>query len=402
MSKKDNQTQEVAIIDENSLKSKIYIIRGQKVMLDADLAAIYGYDTKVFNRQVKNNIVKFPSDMMFQLTKQEVNLVRSQNSTSPNIDISRSKKSTTIEDASRCKNCTSIDDLLKYQNGTSRLDNLDNNLMCKNCTSSEEHKNLRCQNGTSRLDNLDNNLKSKNSTSSWGGLRYMPYVFTEQGVYMLMTVLKGELAVKQSLALVRLFKQMKDYIYQDGNLLSLQERTRKLEINSEVMKDDIFTVKNDLKKVMDNFIDPSTYKSFLILDGKRIEADLAYISIYKKAKKTIYYIDNYINIKTLELLSHCKENVEIIIFSDNLSKDKISESMLNDFMIQNPTNNISIRKTNNRFHDRYIVLDYSSKNNSIYFCGYSSKDAGKKISSIIKIEDNKQMYNQLIDNLLSV
>lgn len=235
-----------------------------------------------------------------------------------------------------------------------------------------------------------------------GGRVYYPYAFTEQGVYMLMTVLKGELAVKQSLALVRLFKQMKDYIYQDGNLLSLQERTRKLEINSEVMKDDIFLIKNDLKKVMDNFNDPSTYKSFLILDGKRIEADLAYISIYKKARKSIYYIDNYINIKTLELLSHCKENVEIIIFSDNLSKDKISESMLNDFMIQNPTNNISIRKTNNRFHDRYIVLDYSSKNNSIYFCGYSSKDAGKKISSIIKIEDNKQMYNQLIDNLLSV
>ena len=387
MSKKDNQTQEVAIIDENSLKSKIYIIRGQKVMLDADLAVIYGYSTKSFNQQVKNNKVKFPSDMMFQLTEEEYYILRSKNLTS------------------RLDNLDNFDDStvnLRFQNGTSRLDNLDNNLRCKNCTSSEEHKNLRCQNGTSRLDNLDNNLKSKNSTSSWGGLRYMPYVFTEQGIYMLMTVLKGELAVKQSLALVRLFKQMKDYIYQDGNLLSLQERTRKLEINSEVMKDDIFTVKNDLKKVMDNFIDPSTYKSFLILDGKRIEADLAYISIYKKARKCIYYIDNYINIKTLQLLSHCKENVEIIIFSDNLSKDKVSESILNDFMIQNPTNNISIRKTNNRFHDRYIILDYSSKNNSIYFCGYSSKDAGKKISSIIKIEDNKQIYYPLIDKLLSI
>ena len=151
---------------------------------------------------------------------------------------------------------------------------------------------------------------------------------------------------------------------------------------------------------MDNFINPSAHKNFLILDGKRIETDLAYISIYKKARKCIYYIDNYINIKTLELLSHCKENVEIIIFSDNLSKDKVSESMLNDFIIQNPTNNISIRKTNNRFHDRYIILDYKYKNNSIYFCGYSSKDAGKKISSIIKIEDNKQLYYPLINSLL--
>ena len=139
MPKKKQKEYEIKIIDENVLKNKIYVIRGQKVMLDADLAAIYGYDTKVFNRQVKNNIVKFPSDMMFQLTKQGVNLVRSQNSTSPNIDISRSKKSTTIEDASRCKNCTSIDDLLKCQNGTSRLDifdNDDNNLRSQNVTSS--------------------------------------------------------------------------------------------------------------------------------------------------------------------------------------------------------------------------------------------------------------------------
>ena len=273
MPKKKQKEYEIKIIDENVLKNKIYVIRGQKVMLDADLAVIYGYSTKSFNQQVKNNKVKFPSDMMFQLTEEEYYILRSKNLTS------------------RLDNLDNFDDStvnLKCQNGTSRLDNLDNNLMCKNCTSSEEHKNLRCQNGTSRLDNLDNSLKSKNSTSSWGGVRKWPYVFTEQGIYMLMTVLKGELAVKQSLALVRLFKQMKDYIYQDGNLLSLQERTRKLEINSEVMKDDIFTVKNDLKKVMDNFIDPSTYKSFLILDGKRIEADAAYINIYKKAKKTIY------------------------------------------------------------------------------------------------------------------
>ena len=86
--------------------------------------------------------------------------------------------------------------ILRSQFVTSRLDNLDN--------FDDSTVNLKCQNGTSRLDNLGNNLKSKNSTSSWGGLRYMPYVFTEQGIYMLMTVLKGELAVKQSLALVRL------------------------------------------------------------------------------------------------------------------------------------------------------------------------------------------------------
>ena len=117
----------ITIVTAEQMENLIYVIRGHKVMLDVDLAKIYGYETKNFNRQVKNNIERFPSDFMFQLTEDEI---------------------------------------------------------------------LRC----------------KNFTSSWGGTRYLPYAFTEQGIYMLMTVLKGELATKQSLALVRLFKEMKDYI----------------------------------------------------------------------------------------------------------------------------------------------------------------------------------------------
>ena len=111
----------VAIIDEEVLRGKIHVVRGQKVMLDFELAEIYGYTTKRFNEQVKNNIEKFDDDFRFQL-------------------------------------------------------------------SGEEWENLR----------------SKKSTSSWGGTRYLPYAFTEQAVYMFMTVLRGELAVKQSEALIRL------------------------------------------------------------------------------------------------------------------------------------------------------------------------------------------------------
>ncbi len=124
-----------------------YTIRGVKAMLDADLAEIYGYSTKDFNRQVKNNIERFAEDFRFQLTKREVEELRS-------------KKFTAITDANDAKD-----------------------LRCKNCTA---------------------NI----STMS----RSNPYVFTEQGIYMLMTMLKGDLAVQQSMALIRLFKQMKDYI----------------------------------------------------------------------------------------------------------------------------------------------------------------------------------------------
>ena len=104
---------ELSIYDEDYLKSKIYIIRGVQVMLDADLADIYGYSTKRFNEQVKNNIERFDEDMRFRLTSNEYDVLRSK--------ISTSKPETR------------------------------------------------------------------------GGRQYLPYVFTEQGIYMLMTVLKGEL-----------------------------------------------------------------------------------------------------------------------------------------------------------------------------------------------------------------
>ena len=76
------------LINEENIKNKIYTIRGQKVMLDSDLAEIYGYSTKDFNRQVKNNIDKFPSDFMFQLTKEEIFFVRCKNSTSRSFSLS--------------------------------------------------------------------------------------------------------------------------------------------------------------------------------------------------------------------------------------------------------------------------------------------------------------------------
>ena len=78
-----DSTNELQIINEESIKEMIYEIRGQKVMLDFDLARIYGYETKNFNRQVKNNIDKFPKDFMFQITREESELlVRCKNFTS--------------------------------------------------------------------------------------------------------------------------------------------------------------------------------------------------------------------------------------------------------------------------------------------------------------------------------
>jgi hypothetical protein len=69
-------------VDERTIRDKIYEVRGVKVMLDFELAQIYGYTTKAFNQQVRNNIEKFDDDFRFQLTREELKILRSKNFTS--------------------------------------------------------------------------------------------------------------------------------------------------------------------------------------------------------------------------------------------------------------------------------------------------------------------------------
>ena len=139
-------TNEIAIVDERIIRDKIYEVRGVKVMLDFELAEIYGYTTKQFNEQVKNNVTKFDEDFRFQLTKEEVE------------ECSRSKQSTLNRGEGRGSN-----------------------------------------------------------------LKYLPWAFTESGIYMLMTVLRGELATQQSKALIRTFRAMKDYIIENQGLIGRNE-----------------------------------------------------------------------------------------------------------------------------------------------------------------------------------
>ena len=336
------ENKEIVIVDDKTIQEKIYFIRGQKVMLDSDLAEIYGYETKMFNRQVKRNIEKFEGDdFMFQLTDEEV------------------------YELSRCHFGT-------------------------------------LNNGQGRGSNI----------------KYKPYAFTEQGIYMLMTVLRGELAIRQSRALIRMFKQMKDYIVENRDFLSSKEMVQLLlqtnkntndimQHSKEIAKldDKISTLatKEDLKKVMDNFIDPDTYKHFLLMNGDKIEADVAYTKIYKSAKESIYVIDNYIGLKTLELLRAAKDNVEVIIFSDNVrNKDMLTKNILNDFRRDYPNINLKMKIAGKRYHDRYIAIDYGTENEAFYLCGASSKDAGNKISSITKIEESsKDMYHIMFAGMLN-
>ena len=201
----EDKKKEIAVIEINEefMKQKLYEFRGCKVLLDADLAEVYGYELKAFNQQVKRNIERFQNDMMFQLSDDEVEYLRSQFVTA--------------------------------------------------------------------------NISSKSRSN--------PYVFTEQGVYMLMTVLKGELAVRQSIALVRTFKRMKDYILENRDLigqreilqLSMETANNRIEINkinsdmislekqisdvAEGLKDVV--TKSELADMMNSFVSDDDEKVFL-------------------------------------------------------------------------------------------------------------------------------------------
>ena len=138
------------------------------------------------------------------------------------------------------------------------------------------------------------------------------------------------------------------------------------------------------------------------MNGEKLEADIAYTKIYKSAKKSIYVVDNYIGLKTLELIRGARNKIEIIIFSDNVkNKDMLTKSIWNDFKNDYPNINIRIKTTNRNYHDRYIAIDYGTANESIYHCGCSSKDAGNKVTSIARIEDvNSYLYHPMFDGLL--
>ena len=365
---------EFSLIDEDLLKSRIYTIRGVKVMLDADLAEIYGYSTKDFNRQVKNNIKKFDADFRFQLTSAEV------------------------ENLSRCKICT-----LEPQNSLKFVNfEQEDDLRCKNCTSSDGDK-LEPQ----------KILRSKKSASSWGGARYAPYAFTEQGIYMLMTVLKGEQATAQSKALIRLFKQMKDYIAAENapdvsaGVVALATQTSQNTRDIAEIATDVRTLSNKvernesfLQKVMANLVDPNTFKHFLILNGQRLEADVAYTQIYGMAKKSVLIVDDYLDVKTLDLLRCVAKGVSVKIFSEQHGRTRLTESMLADFRAARPDVELSdVRATGNVFHDRYIYLDFGTNSEKLFHCGASSKDAGNKITTIMQLEDIAG-YRPLFERLL--
>ena len=276
---------EVIVKDNIQIENLIYEIRGKQVMLDSDLAKLYGCKngTKSLNLAVKRNIERFPEDFYFQIDKNEYD-----------------------------------------------------------------------------------NLKFQFETSSWnmyGGVRKLPYVFTEQGVAMLATVLKTENASIVSVNIMRAFVAMKKII---SNSLIEQKY-----INSLVLEHD-----TNIKLLQQSFDEFSSKEkvNHIFYDGQIYDAYSLLINILGMAKKEIIIIDNYAGKELFDITKNIMVNIKV--YTKNIDEIAIKK-------YRQEYSNIEIINTD-IFHDRFIILD----NSELYNIGSSLKDIGKKCSSINKIEDN--------------
>ncbi len=284
------------IIDEQELiehdiniSKLIYSIRGKQVMLDSDLAILYGYTVKRLNEQVKNNIKRFPEDFMFQMTREEVKDLRSKISTA--------------------------------------------------------------------------NINPKS--------RSLPHVFTEQGIYMLATVLNGEIAEQQSIFIMRAFREMRHFI---ANNALLFEKINNVELKQlEFQKD----TETKFSRIFEYISDHEEESQKIFFDGQIFDAFSLLTDIIGHAKKEIVLIDGYVDVITLNILS--KKNAGVDVWAYTLPNARISTQDIANFNAQYPT--LTIKKTT-AFHDRFLIIDGTEG----YHIGASLKDAGKKCFGINRIE----------------
>ena len=223
---------------------------------------------------------------------------------------------------------------------------------------------------TSKLE--DNKYRSK---------KYLPYVFTEQGIAMLSGILKSEIAVQISIKIMDAFVEMRKFISINNSLF---EKV----INIENKMDKKF-IENDKKFniIFDQLQLEENIKQRVFFEGQIYDAYSVIIDIIKKANKSILIIDNYVDDSILKMLTKKKSSVEVVILTSN--KSNIQNIDIQKFNKEYPI--LKIAKTN-KFHDRFIVID----SREMYHLGASIKDLGKKCFGINKIED-KEIIERIIN-----
>lgn len=275
---------DIIVKDEVVIEKLIYEIRGKQVMLDSDLAKLYGTQTKRINEAVSRNKEKFPERFSWILDNYELEILRSQIATS----------------------------------------------------------------------------------SSRGGRRYGIRVFTEQGIAMLATILKTNVATKISISIMDAFVSMRKYI--SNNLIEQKY------INNMVIEHDsqIKLLQESLDK-----LEEKRKVNEIYFNGQIYDAYSKILEIFKQARRTLIIIDAYIDTIILNMIKRL--NVEVTI----ITKDNHLLTPQDITKYNEQYHNLKVHY-DNTFHDRYFILDEKE----VYHCGASIDRIGYKTFSITLIGDN--------------
>ena len=279
-------------------------------MLDKDLAELYNVSVKALNQAVKRNIERFPFNFMFQLTRSDLEILKSQFATSS-------------EDSLRSQTVT-----LEKGRGVHR--------------------------------------------------KYLPYVFTEQGVAMLSGVLKSDTAVRISIQIMTAFVAMRRFIASGVQVFQRLDNIEQKQIGYDKKFEQIFDAieSKDIKPEKGIFFDGQVF------DAYKFASDLI-----RDAHNSIILIDNYIDDSVLTLFSKRNKNVLITIFTKEISKQLLLD--LNKYNSQYPPIEVKEFKQS---HDRFLIID----NKEVYHFGASLKDLGKKWFAFSKFD--KEAF-KLLDKL---
>ena len=314
-----------------NIENLIHVIRGKQVMLDRDLARLYGVETKRLNQQVQRNLERFPEDFMFKLTKDETELLRSQFAT---------------------------------------LDDDSGNLKSQIATSSDDF--LRSQFAT--LEKID--MRGKHA-------KFLPYAFTENGVAMLSSVLRSQQAININIQIMRAFNAMRHFFATNAQVfqrLEVIEHTQlSLVAHQEELAAHQTSTDQKLEEVFHRLDEgTATPKEAIFYEGQFFEARVLLEQIIKTATKRVIIIDGYVDAATFEMLDVRAKGVTADIYSD--SEYKTLRDSHNASKGKQPVNTHKWSKSS---HDRWVIID-----DTLYHCGHSVKDLGKKLSAIMKMDWN--------------
>lgn len=280
------------------IKNMIYTVRNQQVMIDYELAMLYGVETRVLNQAVKRNIERFPDRFRFQLTKGE------------------------------------------YENLISQI----------------------------VISSFGEN------NHGYGGRRTLPYVFTEQGIAMLASVLRSETAVRTSIHIMDSFVEMRRFL---ANNALLFERISNVELKQLEYKRE---TDEKLGRIFDYISQNEESAQKIFFDGQIYDAFSLIVELIQKAEREIALVDGYVDVKTLNLLAKKKEHVSVTVYTQK--KTRLTDTDCDNFNAQYPSLEVKYVAA---FHDRFLIIDRETA----YHVGASLKDAGKKCFGISLIQDEK-------------